>query len=561
MTINAARQLHQKQLALAARLLILIASAFSGMQTSAETVIGGDSEHLEKSTAEELAGVEIGSVSIATRNIFDLNNPKEDKTLYRLANRLHVKTRPNVIYQQLLFAQGDLLSAQALEESERILRRHSYIQDAQIEAVRDADGLAAITVTTTDVWTLLPKASFSRKGGESRTSLGVKDSNFLGTGILVEAVHRSDVDRDSNVLKYVDRNVGDTWYGIKAIYEDSSDGQQYLFDFGKPFYSLESKRSHGITTNDYDRVDSFYDRGQIASQYRHHSKNYGISAGWSQGLQNGWAKRFITGLRIDEQTFSEPTDSEFPTIVLPADRRLVYPFIGLEFIQDAFEETRNVDQIARTEDRFLGSAFSAELGFAGEKFGSDRDAMMLRAGASLSLVRSKNNSILFSSLFSSRWETGGAKNALLSLDAKYYRRQSEKRLFFVRIGGDFGHELDLENTPVLGGDSGLRGYPLRYQSGNMRALLTIEQRFFTDWYPLRLFRVGAAVFFDAGRTWGEGPLGNGSDGLLKDVGVGLRFGNTRSGLGRMVHMDLAYPLDGDNSISNVQFLVGLKAGF
>jgi len=31
-------------------------------------------------------------------------------------------------------------------------------------------------------------------------------------------------------------------------------------------------------------------------------------------------------------------------------------------------------------------------------------------------------------------------------------------------------------------------------------LLTVEQRFYTDWYPFRLARIGAAVFGDVGRT-------------------------------------------------------------
>jgi hemolysin activation/secretion protein len=147
------------------------------------------------------------------------------------------------------------------------------------------------------------------------------------------------------------------------------------------------------------------------------------------------------------------------------------------------------------------------------------------------------------------------------MDARYYKRISDKRLFFVRLNGSYGQNLDLDQQMYLGGDNGLRGYPLRYQAGDKRALLTIEQRFYTDWYPFRLFRVGAAVFYDMGRTWGEGLLGTGNDGLLKDVGAGLRLGNTRSSLGQVVHIDVAYPLDGNNDISNVQFIVEIKKSF
>jgi hypothetical protein len=73
--------------------------------------------------------------------------------------------------------------------------------------------------------------------------------------------------------------------------------------------------------------------------------------------------------------------------------------------------------------------------------------------------------------------------------------------------------------------------------------------------------VGGAAFFDAGRTWGDNPTGTSSLGLLKDVGVGLRLGNARSASGNVLHVDIALPLDGGNSIDQVQFLVETKARF
>ena len=115
--------------------------------------------------------------------------------------------------------------------------------------------------------------------------------------------------------------------------------------------------------------------------------------------------------------------------------------------------------------------------------------------------------------------------------------------------------LDPDMQLLLGGDNGLRGYPLRYESGTSRGLLTVEQRVFTDWYPFRLARVGAAVFTDVGRTWGSGVIGNSDPGILSDVGFGLRLGNTRSGLGNVLHIDFAFPLGNTAGIQGFQFLV------
>ena len=44
----------------------------------------------------EKSGATIRRVNIIVDNVFDLSNPKEDKRLYRWANRVHVRTRPGV---------------------------------------------------------------------------------------------------------------------------------------------------------------------------------------------------------------------------------------------------------------------------------------------------------------------------------------------------------------------------------------------------------------------------------------------------------------------------------
>ena len=132
---------------------------------------------------------------------------------------------------------------------------------------------------------------------------------------------------------------------------------------------------------------------------------------------------------------------------------------------------------------------------------------------------------------------------------------------YVGLSAGLGTNLDLDQHYELGGDSGLRGYPLRYQGGDKRVLLTIEQRYFTDWYPWHLFRVGGAVFVDVGRAWGDTPVAQTNSELLRDVGFGLRIGNDRSGFGRMTHIDIAMPLDGDGQIDDVQFLISTKKSF
>src|SRR3989304_5199181 len=58
---------------------------------------------------EELAagGAVIGEIVIRNENIFDISDPRENNWLFRLTNKLHARTRPWLIRNQLLFRTGD----------------------------------------------------------------------------------------------------------------------------------------------------------------------------------------------------------------------------------------------------------------------------------------------------------------------------------------------------------------------------------------------------------------------------------------------------------------------
>jgi hemolysin activation/secretion protein len=168
---------------------------------------------------------------------------------------------------------------------------------------------------------------------------------------------------------------------------------------------------------------------------------------------------------------------------------------------------------------------------------------------------------LLSSSVAGRHESGGFADVLGDVSARYYYRQSERRLLFLGASADVTSSPDLDHQLLLGGDNGLRGYPLRYQAGEGRWLVTAEQRWYSNWYPFRLFNVGGAVFYDMGGAWGSNPTGSPPQGVLRDVGVGLRLCNSRSALGNVLHVDVAFPLDGDKSISKLQFLVETQRSF
>lgn len=508
----------------------------------------------------EAAGARIGNVRIQRRDLFDLSRPDENTTLFRLGNRLHIETREATISNQLLFRSGEPYVGRLLQESERILRTTRYLRDATIVPVALRDGVVDIEVITEDVWTFNPGVSFGRKGGRSTSGFELEELNLLGRGIQITLGANSGVDRDSKLVIFRDRQLGRSWWGLDAQFADNSDGRTFELKFERPFYSLDSRWAAGIAVRDDERIDSHYDLGNVIDQYEVRAKLLSAYMGRSTGLRDGWSTRYKLGFTIDESRF-DPLGGNLPTRLLPRDRKVAYPWVAMEWLQDEFREESNRDQIGRTEDVAFGWRARAQLGVAGSSLGSDIDATMLSASVAKGVQLSARQTLQFEAATSGRIEGGDLVGGLISAEARYYFRQSPRRVLFMGLSSLAGSNLEFDQQILLGGDTGLRGYPLRYQAGTGRWLFTAEQRFYSNWYPFRLFNVGGAAFFDVGRTWGRDPLSTPSRGLLKDVGFGLRLGNSRSALGNVVHIDVAVPLDGAASIKNVQFLIETKRSF
>ena len=503
----------------------------------------------------EAAGAVIGNIDIDIRNIFDQSDPRERSGLFRLADKLHLRTKPSAIRAQLLFASGDKYRARKLAETERALRLLRYVYDAHIVPVHYADGKVDVKVITKDVWTLSPGISFGRAGGTNATSFNLQDTNILGWGKSLQISRSISVDRTSNTVAWTDPNVLGSHWTSAATAVDSSDGRTRSLQLGQPFYSLDTPWSTNMSGLGFDRTMSRYNLGNIVDQFKDNETSYQLSGGISSGLADGWVKRLLFGMTYDRNIFVPAPLSATPARVLPPDRTLSYPFVGFDILQDYYKKVGDENEIGRTEDLYFGTEVTGSVGLSNSAFGADRDALMLAATAVKGFELPVAQQVFLSGDFSTRVEAGRARNLIADAGAKYYWRWHEDCLLYAAVAGTVTDSLDPDAQLLLGGDNGLRGYPLRYESGTSRALVTVEQRFFTDWYPFRLVRVGAAVFADAGRTWGSGVIGNSDPGLLRDVGLGLRLGNTRTGLGNVVHIDFAFPLSNIAGIQKFQFLV------
>ena len=355
-------------------------------------------------------------------------------------------------------------------------------------------------------------------------------------------------------------NVGGTRLRTELLYSNNSDGRKRSAVFERPFYALDTRWAAGASIVDDLRVDTLYNRVGVAEEFQTHAKKMNVWGGWSADRKNSWVKRFTIGFARDESRFA-PAPGNIPSDPVPPDRILVYPWVGFELVEDIFEKAKNRDHIERTEDFYLGTRFNASLGYSSTCLGADREAIVFSGQFETSIRNTDSSTLLVDSSADGRVESGSVRDTTLKASGRLYVPLSKKWLFFSMLSGNMGVNLDQDHELVIGGENGLRGYPRNYQAGDRSALFTLEGRYYSSLYLFRLVRVGGAVFYDMGRAWGEDYLNAKDAGILRDVGFGLRLGMTRSGLGNIIHLDLAFPLDGDPTISQVQYIVKTKVTY
>lgn len=508
----------------------------------------------------EDAGAVIGEIRVVTHDIFDTDDPAEDKLPFRVANALHIRTRTSVVRDALLFKSGDRVSVRAFDETERALRSTRYLYDVKFTVLAVRDNIADIEVSTRDTWTLDPGGSFGRAGGANSTRVGIKEYNLLGTGTIVSLGRSRNVDRSGTQFTFSNGSVFGSRTAVNLSHAVNSDGRSNAVSVVRPFYALDSTWAAGAIASRDDRLDSVYAAGVLASQYRHDSRRAEAFGGWSAGPVDGWVRRWTAGVELRQDRYASEPGLAAPSS-LPTDEKLIAPFVGYELIEDRFDREVNRNQIGRPEFFALGLKASVRLGWASTGLGSTRDALLYAASVSRGFEPAPGQILLGSADIVGRYAESQVQRQRLGLQARWFVPHHGRWVFYASAAGNLLTRPAPTESLLLGGEEGLRGYPLRYQSGTRRALFTLEERYFTDLFVWRLFRLGGAAFVDVGRAWGGTDTNALNPGWLSDVGFGLRIANSRAAFGNVLHIDLAFPLNATPDIKRTQLLVKTKFSF
>jgi outer membrane protein assembly factor BamA len=505
----------------------------------------------------------VGQITITRYNVFNKDDPREVNWLYNLANRFNTVTWESVVRSQLLVAEGDHFDPIMLAESERLLRELDFLFDARVIATRVCGQVVDVEVITRDIWTLVPTVSLSRSGGDNSSAFGITDSNTLGSGKEVGVIYEDDPDRTGQSIFYRDPAVFDSRWHLQAVYTDNSDGYLRNLETERPFFSVYEPWSAGAGVTQQKLEQATWFRGDEETEFYQTADRWDVFGAVAVDPTEGHrVKRWRAGMHYETNEFSY-SDSRIPPAQLPEDRDYVYPYIGFESTEYNYRKVRNMNYIGRTEDFYTGERYHWNLGWSAAGLGATQDQLALEGAYENTLWETEK----------SMWHVQGTadgyygvdnnefENLWLTFTSTYFYRQHHKWTFYTRTRLDFTDGLTFDKQVLLGGDNGLRGYERNYQVGDRSFVINLEERYYSDLHPFRLFRVGAAVFLDIGRSWYDGEDNGANGGVLADAGFGLRLNSSRANKRRVIHIDVAFPLATGDDVDDVQVLFKVREQF
>lgn len=488
-------------------------------------------------------GQHIRTIQYITLPIFNENDPDEDNWLYRGVNWLHVPTRKSPIERQVLLHEGDPLDKEKLEESERILRDADYLYDAMIlPAAECPDGLDLLVVVR-DVWTLQLTGSVSRKGGDDSRSIGIAEKNLLGHGHGVYLSWDADPERQGIAAGFTSAHLLDGHTRLTVEHKENDDGTANNFVVERPFYAIDTPWSVGAGYTQDNLREKIKTADVTSNEYDHHKEDASLRVGMLTKLLNNRVHRFSVGLTSKRNNYSDQ-QPEYVGEPLPDDRTLAYGWLQFENTEYDYWTTFNLNQLFRNEDVNLGLRYRVQLGATSTELGSterglvsdlsfekatsvgDHHVLLNRLLASLFYDQTENH------LAHSRWEIGTTYDHFID----------DRNRWHVDLIYQEGTRLDPEETYTAGGTV-LRGFENATQRGDRFARINVERRHFYDIHPFHLFRVGSALFLEAGRAWDKANRFDQGHSVLYDLGVGLRLSSSKSRPGNVIHVNLAVPLN------------------
>jgi len=489
----------------------------------------------------------IRRVQLVRRDIFD---PSERGWIARLANKLHFQTQAPVIRREILLRPGDRYDSALVAESERNLRALGIFRRVQIDSVRTDSGLV-LRVLTKDGWSTQLDWRFRSTGGEVAFTLGVVETNLLGTASSAAVRYRKDPDRSSIALAFRRRRLFAGTVGLEFGYENRSDGRLSGIAVERPFFSTTSANGFRVGVEDDDaRVLRFFEGQPEASDtlQRRFTLVRGSYAWALRAATSGYLRLGVAGQIRRDDTLRVASTGSFPRTVTGS----IGPY--LSWNRSKFLVTHGYAGFSREEDVDLGTTLRVGLQAAPGVFGYERDGLAPEVIGRVG-VRLPGGFGYIDGFADALYTAAGLDSGTVQLAGTVALQPSWRHLAVFHLEGGWlqdpvpGEEFD------LGLGSGPRAFGSHSFTGDRSIFATAEYRYTVADDLWGMAGIGFAGFVDHGGAWYAGSRRR----TGWDAGVGLRLGASRSSDVPALRFDLARRFA--NDVQKAGWVITVGKGF
>ncbi|MEL6195543.1 MAG: BamA/TamA family outer membrane protein [Myxococcota bacterium] len=500
----------------------------------------------------EPEGKQIGEIVVRNLPVFS----EEQDGFLTTFNVLHRTTRDYIIQREVLLEPGDIWDEAKVFETKRNLRDPIFTSLVVAVPVKSKfAGQVDLLVITRDIWSLRLNTDFEFQDGRfTRLLLSATENNLFGYRKRFAVTYSLDQGSFSIGPQYIDPNI----YGTRLVFSHSSglvfaretseqEGSFSTTSFSLPLFALDRKwgfqttvahSSRNVRTfigtelRTYDNPDTL-EVETIPRVFRQRSLD--LDASVTRQFPGAFNHLVQVGYRLardrPEANLPDGTTEEnamaFERDVLGRSETRTGPFVEYSMFERDFKIYRNVDTFDFPEDTRAGPTLSLQAAFNPEGLGSDVNSVNLLGTAGWTLPFGADSFARLSLSGSARAQDSELLDRLFNSDF-FLATPTLLRIARLVLNAEYDR-LDRETINrfiVLGGDTGLRGFPIGAFTGDRRAVINVEVR--TIPIQVWFLRAGLLAFFDTGHAW-DVNLGVLSDEFREtapdfrfDYGLGLR---------------------------------------
>ncbi|MCI0514484.1 hypothetical protein L0128_14815 [candidate division KSB1 bacterium] len=484
----------------------------------------------------------IRQIHILALPVFDSRQKEYQKFPYPLVNRLHFKTKNQVIARELLFQSGDHLDLALLAESERNLRALASLGRVQITAIPVNRDSVDITVECEDQWTTILGFKFDVQGGMFDYGIRLDEYNLLGSGQILKFSYSKSEGEFQRELYFFERRLARSRWQVLLHLKRYDYGNDVNFEIARPFYSERTNWAFDFNYQRY-RGDRFFANPAHEFVPAYHSSDEEMTVRISHllGRTDHRSARLSFLYYTNDQDYQAlvlPPVFQFP---LPSSRYVRMLGAGLDWVKLAFIQDKFIEKYWLVEDISLGWMLTGYLGKSLPEFHADNGDWYFHGKFARSAQFFKKLYFFQKYEYFTYFGSQELPQQVTQVQFKSYLKLFDLNTLVFNAALLAAWRMPLNQQIFLGESRGLRGYYNFYRAGQKRLVFNLEDRLYPKLY-FYSFGIGAAIFSDIGYIWGPGATLDWQRPLVT-LGFGLRIGSPKTNGAGILRFDLAWCLE------------------